>query len=138
MLMRQMKLHMILIYGRRSELEEQPDLARQRGSLLSGDAELMSFDRLLGPQYIDIRMKDAVTVKAAGDGRYRAKYVPPVFGVGPYLAGRLLVIDGLEEAIEENQDISNARKMFLQQRIPYWKKWASSPNHGIIRLADRE
>ena len=138
MLRRQMKLHMILVYGRRSELDEQPDLAKQRGSLLSGDAELMSFDRLLGPQYIDTRMKDAVTVRAMGDGRYRAKYVPPVFGLGPALAERLLVIDGLEEAIEQNPDISNERKMFLQQRIPYWKKWASSPNQGITRPADRE
>lgn len=138
MLGRQMKLHMILVYGRRSELVEQPDLARQRGSLLPGDAELMSFDRLLDPQYIDTRMKDAVTVRATGDGRYRAKYVPPVFGVGPYLAGRLLVINGLEEAIEENPDISNERKKFLQQRIPYWKSWASTPNRGIIRPADRE
>ena len=138
MLRRQMNLHMILVYGRRSELDEQPELARQRGSLLSGDAQLMSFDRLLDPHYIDTSMKEAVTVRATGDGRYRAKYVPPVFGVGPALAKRLLVIDGLEEAIEENPEISNERKVFLRQRIRYWKKWASSPDQGIIRPADRE
>ena len=138
MLMRQMKLHMILVYGRRSELDEQPDLARQRGSLLSGDAALMSFDRLLDPQYIDTRIKDAVTVRATGDGRYHAKYVPPVFGLDPYLAERLLVIDGLEEAIEANPEISTERKEFLIQRIPYWKAWASSPRQGIIRGGDRE
>lgn len=129
---------MILVYGRRSELDQQPDLARQRGSLLSGDAELMSFDRLLDPRYIDVRMKHAVTVRATGDGRYRAKYVPPVFNLGPALAERLLVIDGLEEAIEQNPDISDERKSFLQQRIPYWKSWASAPNRGIIRPADWE
>ena len=138
MLRRQMKLHMILVYGRRSELDEQPDLARQRGSLLSGDAEVMSFDRLLDPQYIDTRMKDAVTVRATGDGRYRAEYVPPVFSLGPVLAERLLVIDGWEEAIEKNSDISNERKMLLQRRIPYWKEWASLRPQGIYRPVDRE
>ena len=127
-----------LVYGRRSELDEQPDLARQRGSLLSGDAELMSFDRLLDPQYIDTRMKDAVTVRATGDGRYHAEYVPPVFSLGPVLAERLLVIDGWEEAIEKNPDISNERKMFLQRRIPYWKEWASLRPQGIYRPVDRE
>ena len=79
---RQMNLHMILVYGRRSELDEQPDLIRQRGSLLSGDEELMSFDRLLDPGYIDTSKKNAVTVSAMGDGRYRAKYVSPVFELG--------------------------------------------------------
>ena len=138
MLRRHMVLHMILIYGRRSELSDRPELARQRGSLLSGDEELMSFDRLLGPSYIDTSKRYAVTVRAMGDGRYRAKYVPPVFDLGPTLAERLLMIDGLEEAIEQNPDISNERKMFLQQRIPYWKKWASSPNQGPTRLGDRE
>ena len=133
-----MNLHMILIYGRRSELGEQPDLARQRGSLLSGDEELMSFDRLLGPGYIDTSMKNAVTVRAMGDGRYRAKYVPPVFELGPTLAERLHAIEGLEEAIEQNPDISDVRKMFLQKRIPYWKSWTSAPNRGIYRPVDRE
>ena len=130
MLRRQMKLHMILVYGRRSELDEQPDLARQRGSLLSGDAELMSFDRLLDPQYIDTRMKDAVTVRATGDGRYRAEYVPPVFSLGPVLAERLLVIDGWEEAIEKNSDISNERKMFLQRRIPLYLDFGDGAERG--------
>ena len=138
MLRRRMVLHMILIYGRRSELSDRPELARQRSSLLSDGEELMSFDRLLGPRYIDTTMKDAVTVRATGDGRYRAKYVPHVFGLGPTLAERLLVIDGVEEAIEEHPDISKERKMFLQRRIPYWKEWASSRPRGIFRPADRE
>ena len=131
MVKRRMNLHMILVYGRRSELDEQPDLARQRGSLLSGNEESMSFDRLLGPRYIDTSMREAVTVTATGDGRYRAKYVPPVFGLDPALAERLLVIDGLEEAIEANPEISKERKMFLKQRIPYWKEWASAPNRVV-------
>jgi len=122
----------------RSELDEQPDLIRQRGSLLSGDEELMSFDRLLDPGYIDTSRKNAVTVSALGDGRYRAKYVSPVFELGPTLADRLHAIDGLEAAIEKNPDISNERKLFLQQRIPYWKDWAVSRPRGIDRAFDRE
>ena len=135
---RTMKLHMILIYGRRSEFEEQPELARQRGTMLSGDEQLMSFDRLLDPRYLDTSMKEAITVKATGNGRYRAKWVPPVFGVGPALAERLLVIDGLEETIEVNPKISEERKMFLKERIPYWKDWASTPGPSRYKSGDRE
>ena len=134
-----MKLHLILIYGRRSELEEQPELARQRGTLLSSNKEeLMSFDRLLDPRYVDTSMKEAITVKAIGHGRYRAKWVPPVFGLAPALAKRLLVIDGLEKAIDKNPDISKDRKMFLKKRIPYWKEWASSPSGDSYKSGDRE
>ena len=135
---RTMQLHMILIYGRRSEFDEHPELVGERGTLLSGDEELMSFDRLLDPRHIDTSMKHAVTVKRMGDGRYRAKYVPPIFDLGPTLAERLLVIDGFEDAIEKNPDISNERKRLLQKAIPYWKNQASPAAMGITGLADRE
>ena len=139
MLGRRMILHMILIYGRRSELDNSPELARQRGSLLSGDdEELVSFDRLLDHRHIDTTMKDAITIRATGNGRYRAKYVPPVLGLVPNLTQRLFVIDGLEEAIEANPRISKDRKAFLKQRIPYWKEWAKSSGGNMTRGGDRE
>ena len=130
---RAMQLHMILIYGRRDEVQDQPELVRQRGSLASAsDEELMSFDRL-APAH---GMKDAITVRARGSGRYEAVWVPPVFELGPDLANRLLFLDRLPEAIDRNPDISNERKAFLKDRIPYWQGWARNP--GVYNPHDRE
>ena len=121
MLRRQMNLHMILVYGRRSELDEQPDLARQRGSLLSGAGELMSFDRLLGPGYIDTSMKNAVTVRAMGDGRYRAKYVPPVFELGPILAESCMRLMGWRRQSKRTRIFRMSGRCFCNSAFPTGK-----------------
>ena len=134
MLRRTRRLHMILIYGRRSEFEGNPKLTHQRGSLLPGqDEELMSFDRLT----VDTSMRDAITVKAIGHGRYRAAWVPPIFETGPGQAERLPYIDGILEAIGANPEIDSGRKAFLKRRIPYWQGWASSGG-GIYNMIHRE
>ena len=126
---------MILIYGRRSEFEENPSLSLHRGSLLNTPGEeLMSFDRLKA----DTTMRDAITVRVVRHGMYRAKWVPPVFTTGPVLAERLLHIDGIVEAINRNPKISEDRKAFLKRRIPYWKKWAMAPGGKGYKIGDRE
>jgi len=132
---RQMKLHMILIYGRRSEFDNKPNLARQRASLLSGsDEELMSFDRL----FFDRNLEDAITVKLGSNARYRAISVPPTFKLGPNLAKRLCYIDGIDMAIENATMISSKRKTFLKRRIQYWRDWAGEENKGWIKSGDWE
>ena len=132
---RTMRLHMILIYGRRSEFEENPSLSLERDTLLPGaDEELMSFDRL----QVDTSMLDAITVRAIGHGKYRAKRVLPVFGLRPGQADRLLWIDGIEEAIDENPDIAEERRAFLKRRIPYWKEWSTSLGSNRYNSGDRE
>ena len=121
---RKMELQMSLVYGRRSEFEADPRAETKRASLLPGtDEELMSFDRLEP----DPALAGAITVRALGDGRYEAVWVPAVFELGPRLAGRLLHVDGIEDAIERNPEISDARKAFLRGRIPYWQEWARDP-----------
>ena len=126
---RTMVLHMILIYGRRVEFESNPKLMRQIASLLpGGDEEIMSFDRLSAVR----DMKDAITIRGTGYGKYEAVWVPPVFETGPDLANRLLSIDGVPEAIDQNEQISHARGAFLKRRIPYWKEWAASPGGHMI------
>ena len=133
MRLRPMQPHMILIYGRRDEVDDQPGLVRQRGTLApAADEDLMSFDRL-APAH---DMRDAITVKAKGSGRYEAVWVPPVFELGPDLANRLLYVDGVPEAIDQNPEISDERKAFLKDRIPYWQEWARNP--GIYGPSDRE
>lgn len=131
---RMMRLHMILIYGRRSEFEGDPLLASRRSALLPGqDEELMSYDRLK----VDTSMRPAITVKAIGHGKYRAFCVPSVFEMGPMLANRLLYIEGIPEAVDRNPEIEEDRKEFIKGRIGYWKEWASSGS-GVLSSGDRE
>ena len=132
---RQMYLHMILIYGRRAEFENDPRLAEQRASLLPGnDEELMSFDRLRP----DAELEEAITVKATGSGTYEALHVPPVFFLRPALATRLRRIQGIAEAVRNTPLISEARRAFLISRIPYWQDWATNRKAGVYDTGDRE
>ena len=129
------RLSMILIYGRRSEFEDNPKLTLQRGSWLTGkDEELMSFDRLKA----NTSIRDAITVKAVGHGKYQAVRVPPVFTTGPILAERLLCIEGIPEAIDQNTEIHEDRKAYLKRRITYWKEWAPSPGRKGHNISHRE
>jgi hypothetical protein len=126
---RTMELRLVLIYGRRSEFEQEPNLSKQRSSLLPGsEEELMSFDRL----QLNPFARDAVTVRALGNGRYRALRVPATFTLGPLHADRLLYVDGLADAIDNSHGWSEDRRLFVQQRIPYWTRWARLENKGWV------
>jgi hypothetical protein len=132
---RTMRLHMILIYGKRTEFESNPALSKHRASLLPGhDEELMSFDRLS----IDQALADAITIRAVGHGRFRVVGLPPMFSTGPIHAGRLLHIRGFSDAIDASQDILKDRGEFLKNRVAYWRKWASGPGSKCTRKPYRE
>lgn len=129
------RLHMILVYGRRAEFKETPQLIRDRHELLRGhDEELMSFDRLCA----NMAMRDAITIKATGFGKYQAVWIPQVFRLGPFLSDRFLHIEGISEAIDRNTDISEERRDFLKKRIVYWKERELSSDLGISRFGDWE
>jgi hypothetical protein len=129
------KLHMILIFGRRSEFQSKPMLSKHRAALMSApDEELMSYDRL----GFDTDLRDAITVRAVGFGRYRVLAVPPTFSTGPSMADRLLHIDGFSDAIDKNLEIPEPRREFLKRRIPYWREWAAKGRLGIINSGLRE
>ena len=133
--LRMRRLHMILIYGRRSEFKGNPKLTYQRGSLLIGaDEELMSYDRLKP----DTSMSDAITVKAVGQGKFQALRVLSVFSTGPQQAERLLHIDGVSKAIDRNQEIQQDRRDFIKRRIDYWREWASASNTAGFYTGHRE
>lgn len=118
---RQMQLHMILIYGRRDECSKSLELAEKRGSLLTGaDEELMSFDRLSPDRDLD----QAITIRATGSGQYEAVHIPPTFSLGPKLADRLYLVNGIEDALKKSTLIGAKRQSFLISRIPYWQSWA--------------
>lgn len=127
---RVMALHLVLIYGRRSEFTNNPALCRQRATLLAGnDEELMSFDRLA---LDDSYRSDAVTARAVGNGRYKVLKVPPTFTLGPLHAGRLLYLNNLDAAIDSSQGWTSERRDFVKQRILYWAQWATLDDKGFI------
>ncbi len=129
---RLMELHMILVYGRREEFEEKSELSKQRASLMTGPHEtLMSYDRLEADKDLHL----SITVRPLGSGRYKVLRLPPTFGVGPLLAGRLLSIEGFDEALDASPDIEPKRRAFLKERIVYWRRWAASPGIKPIALS---
>lgn len=133
------KLSMILIYGRSSEFEGNPNLTKKRAGLAQQDEEIMSFDRLKSTDYLgNALVSDAITVKAKGQGEYQALWIPSVFTTGPNLAERLLKIEAISEAINKNPAISEERKNFLKRRIPYWQEWAAASGLRVKSPSDWE
>jgi len=125
------QLHLILIYGQRSEFETSPELSTLRAALMTGpDEQLMSFDRLTA----DPNLEATVMVKALGDGRFEAVWVPETFGTSSAIAASLHRIDGLTEAIARNDRISAARREFLNGRIAHWLEQAKSSGRRLLSL----
>jgi len=123
--------HMILIYGRRAEFDSSPELSNLRASLMpSSGEELMSFDRLT----VDPKLEAMITVRARGNGRFKAAWVPETFGTSSSIAECLGRIDGLGEAFDRNDRISEARRAFLKARIEYWRAWAASLGRKTLQL----
>lgn len=132
---RQMQLHMILIYGRRTEFDSKPQLSKERMSLFGqSNMELMSFDRLS----CDKELRNAITVKLKAKKGYEALCVPPTFRLGPALADRYLEIDGLDGALDRAVSISADRRKFLKNRLPYWMEWANQKDTGMYVPSDLE
>lgn len=131
---RTMRLHMILVYGRRAEFEDRLDLTSQMAELLPGDdEELMSFDRLK----VDPSLRDAITVRSKAPSAYEALWIPEIFETRVELACRLLYVGGISEAVDKNPKIERGRREFLKRRIPYWKSWAESSS-SVFRFGDGE
>lgn len=126
---RTMELHLILVYGRRSEFEKKPKLSKIRGKQLNGlYEELISFDRLQP----DVDLQDIVTVTPMGNGRFAVKWVPETFAITPHSANKMLVLDGLEDAIDHNPRIANERAVFIKSRITYWRNWIHTDGNSFF------
>jgi hypothetical protein len=130
-----MRPHFILVYGRRREFENYPQLSKERESLLPGtDEELMSFDRL----FADPLLSNALTVRPNGPRRYSALTVPPTLKAGPHGAERLLMLQGLDQAIDASSEMSAERREFLKVRLAHWRNWAEVGPQGWIDALDVE
>lgn len=131
---RQMQLHMILVYGRRSEFSQNPNRSKDRMSFTASDLELMSYDRLS----CDKDLSDAITIRLNRSSSYEAVTIPPTFKLGPALSERLVGVRGIDKAIEKNENIPTDRKRFLLDRIPYWINWETTSERGIVNSGDSE
>lgn len=129
----------MLIYGRRGEFTEEPDRNRQRRGLRDPSVDAMTYDRL-EPLF---GSRHCVCVRIEDTNRRRVVAVPPTFGFGPHNARSIARVVGLREAIEANEQISDARRAFLLDRLPYWqglgrKEIDEGLNLGIRRPSDWE
>ena len=93
----------------------------------------MTFDRLTP----NIKARDIITCIVRNQ-EYYAKYVQPVFRVGPVFAKEMSGIHNKDEAIEKNNLISDERKQFLLSRLPYWDEYGKTQIYGIKNTNDWE
>src|SRR5262245_19625996 len=102
-------------------------LTRLRGQLMGESEDLVSFDRLAPSKHLE----DVITV-AGQNGKWRARAVAPTFGLVPISVDRLLVLDGLENAVQVTEGITPDRAAFLERRIGYWRAWAGRKSGALI------
>ncbi len=124
---------LLLIYGRREEFLKRPELTQKRSRFSDLNHGSMTFDRLAS----DYNCRNFVTAKVR-DGRYEVIAVPPTLTVGPNFSERWLVLNGVEEAIMQNDMIKSDRKEFLCERLQYWRNWRSGGDLGIVNGNDIE
>jgi len=127
------KTQYVLIYGRRSEIEDNTHLNKKRGQLMGTDEFLMSFDRIC-----PLRDQDQYMTARKVKNGYRAVAIPPTLQLGPQLADYRQAISEKESVAATIPYLSESRKSFLAQRMPYWDEWSKNGSKGIIYGGDFE
>jgi hypothetical protein len=109
----------ILIYGRRSNIP--PENVGKRHLEQRANEHIMTYDRL----HIDSRLLSSNCL--TGTRRTPVvKQVSPIFGTGLHLLENKLLIEasGLEQAIDNNSLITAERKIYLKERLTFWRDLA--------------
>jgi hypothetical protein len=109
----------VLIYGRRAEFDERPNLTRLRAQFERHGQAVMTFDRLAPAR----NCSDYICVTKTTE-RYRALTVPATLQLGPMFADCWSLFDNVADAIGSNRWITDERKAFLVERVAYWREWA--------------
>lgn len=127
---RQIVPHYVLIYGRRSKVE---DKKTERSVNKKTDETIMTYDRLSPSfdqsNYLCIKIKKS---------NFVAITFPPTARIGPNIIKEWIGIDDIDSSIRSSSLLSKERKKFLLKRIPYWKEWAKNKNKGSINTGDWE
>ncbi len=54
------------------------------------------------------------------------------------MAADFALIEAIPEAIQKNKWMTEGRRRFLVERLPYWNTWAANLNRGVVGGGDRE
>lgn len=108
----------VLVYGRRREFDQDPELNRKRAHQSRQDESLMTFDRLAPLE----GAREMLCVTRKDDG-YHALHLPATMRLSPTMTELRANIRDIPAALERNGWISEDRKEFLRERIPYWEGW---------------
>lgn len=111
----------VLVYGRRAEFEENPELRGIRALQQGADEYHVTFDRLR-PDY---NARDYLTLKMRGTNVVAA-VVPPTVRLGPAIAPSWLPVMNRPEAALRAERMSPERRRFVADRFAYWDTWAQS------------
>jgi len=127
---RQIVPHYVLIYSRRSEVE---DKKIKRSVNKKKDETIMTYDRL-SPSF---DQSNYLCIKIKGSN-FVAIAFPPTARNGPNIIEEWIDIDDIDSSIKSSSLLSEERKKFLLERLPYWKEWAKNRNKGLINARDWE
>jgi hypothetical protein len=109
----------VLIYGRRAEFDERPNLRRLRAQFERHGQAVMTFDRLEPAR----NCSDYICVTKTSE-RYKALSVPATLQLGPMFADCWSLFDKVADTIGSNRWMTDERKAFLIDRVGYWREWA--------------
>ena len=108
----------ILVYGRRKEFQERPEMRGVRANQ-QGDNEFhVTFDRLK-PDY---NAQDFLTLKMTRT-QVTAIVVPPTIRLGPHIAPSLVSVVNRPDAAMRESRMSPERRRFVAERFAYWDEW---------------
>jgi hypothetical protein len=123
----------VLIYGSAAEFDERPELRSKRKEMAPDDTFLMTFDNLRP----DANADDFMTLRRDGR-RVTAVTVPPTYRLRPITSEDILEVQGRIEAVEREPRLTEQRRRFLMERIPYWDAWLRRDRRGVISVSDCE
>jgi hypothetical protein len=129
----EIKPQFVLVYGRRSEFDDQPERRGIRAFQTADDEVHVTFDRLIA----DYNARNFLTLRMAGN-TISAAVFPPTAQLGPSTAKAWRRVNNRIEAVTADERISDERKQFLAERMPYWDEWAGRADRGWERPGDRE
>jgi hypothetical protein len=118
------KPRFVLILGRRVEFENDKILKQKRGALFENDKILMSYDR------IKAKLLDNYVTCTVKNGKYIAKNLSPTFRIGPY-AVEILDLENLINAVDNTSYLTEQRRTFLKEKIPYCLEYFKAEKNGI-------
>lgn len=120
----------LLIYGRRSEYENDNWLRNLRAAKQRENVVIMSYDRLY-PLY-DYRQFTSCKVT---QGKYEILHIPPTFRYRADSVETLVKYENFETRIDSMEKTSEDRKKFLHERYSYWIEKAPELSHGTMIIS---